>query len=189
MSNCVKCGRPLGGGEKFCAGCGQPVQAQELKGKNCPECGTACEAGATFCLHCGHRFAPAAAAEEARKTCGHCGASFPTTMQNCPLCGHPANAPAYAPAQSPYALPYGRVRNRDNTYLALAKAWRIVAIVFWVLGGIGAFAAAATNQEYLTGTASGVVFLPSAVSVALIGFVCFSVSYLINLLVDIKNKK
>jgi Double zinc ribbon len=52
--HCPSCGTGLMDGARFCAGCGKPVQAPEVK-PSCPGCGKPVLAGHKFCGGCGHR--------------------------------------------------------------------------------------------------------------------------------------
>ena len=46
MADCMKCGRPLKDGSRFCAQCGAAVNY-------CPQCGKVLKDGARFCGECG----------------------------------------------------------------------------------------------------------------------------------------
>ena len=55
---CVRCGKPVRIGAKFCAVCGQPVSATPAPPQPapCPRCGQPLRPGARFCTHCGAKF-------------------------------------------------------------------------------------------------------------------------------------
>lgn len=56
---CVRCGRPVRVGAKFCTACGQPMTAAAAPQTPtaCPRCKQPQRSGAKFCPHCGQRFA------------------------------------------------------------------------------------------------------------------------------------
>lgn len=55
---CVRCGKPVRIGAKFCGVCGQPVSATPAPPQPapCPRCGQPLRPGARFCTHCGAKF-------------------------------------------------------------------------------------------------------------------------------------
>ncbi len=50
-AHCTNCGTALMAGAKFCAGCGQKINAAN----HCTNCGQELQAGAKFCAHCGQK--------------------------------------------------------------------------------------------------------------------------------------
>ncbi len=57
---CVKCGKPVNPGSKFCMNCGTPVaaaqQAAPAVAGFCKKCGTKRAPGDKFCMNCGNKF-------------------------------------------------------------------------------------------------------------------------------------
>lgn len=50
---CPQCGAIVDPNNKFCAGCGAPLQQPTVDGVVCPHCGGVCREGSRFCTHCG----------------------------------------------------------------------------------------------------------------------------------------
>lgn len=51
---CYNCGQQLASGDRFCTGCGAPVEAaQSAQSLTCPSCRSTAAPGAAFCATCG----------------------------------------------------------------------------------------------------------------------------------------
>lgn len=75
---CPKCGVANPSGAKFCANCGQTLQAQQ--GTPCPNCSQINPSGARFCANCGAPLAPQTVRCE-------CGQENPSGARFCSGCG------------------------------------------------------------------------------------------------------
>ncbi|MDY3080873.1 MAG: Rnf-Nqr domain containing protein, partial [Candidatus Enterosoma sp.] len=75
---CPKCGIANPSGAKFCANCGQTLQAQQ--GTPCPKCSQINPSGARFCANCGAPLAPQTIRCE-------CGQENPSGARFCSGCG------------------------------------------------------------------------------------------------------
>ncbi len=53
MKTCKSCGHENGDDDKFCAGCGSPLQEDEPQKRTCPKCGAEVPQDTEFCGECG----------------------------------------------------------------------------------------------------------------------------------------
>ncbi len=73
---CVKCGKMVPAGTKFCPECGAP------QGEACPSCGVAVSAGSKFCNECGAKLGGGTV------KCPGCGKDVEAGAKFCNECGH-----------------------------------------------------------------------------------------------------